>query len=588
MGQLFTPEFLEELKFKTDIVELVSHYVPLQKKGGRYSACCPFHSEKTPSFYVDAQQGYYHCFGCGVSGDVISFVEEMESLDFASAVKYLAEKAGIPIPETVEKDPQYQVKKDHKEVLKQIMRDAARYYRNCLLDENKGKEARAYLAERGISDETSARYGLGLSPDYDSAVGYLRRKGYKLSDLRECGLIASETAPSDSFGRRIIVPIISSMNNVIAFGGRIYHGEKDKAKYKNSTNTVLFDKSRTVYGINFIKYNRAVKAEAQKQTILVEGYMDVIALGAAGINNAVAGMGTALTEGQAREIKRVTDRVAVCYDGDEAGRHASLKNLDVLDAVGLDVRVVSLPDGLDPDETVRKEGAQGFMRYVEAAKPLVDYKLERCKDGLDMTSADGRSKYLAEARKVLNSISETTKREVYMTKVAHEGAVSENAMREIMQGGAVPADAKKRTETPAFAQVNAARFVLYCLMNNEKFAEPNDINVDWFEDETHLKIVKYAERVPYGKLKIGSMLGEIAGEEINKILDVNEELTPDGKEKKYRDCVNILEKNRVSKRLEKLRSDYASATDREEKRKTLAEINELLKQLRFLQAGGVQ
>lgn len=233
--------------------------------------------------------------------------------------KILADKVGLQLPE-VKLDPQYAQKKEHGDVLKQLMRDAARYYRNNLLDEKKGNDAREYLHNRGLDDEIAKRYGLGLSLDNESMVGYMRRKGYSLKDLEECGLVGNAQRPYDAFANRIIVPIMDSMSNVIAFGGRIYHGEKDVAKYKNSTNTTLFDKGRTIYGINFIKRDKKMNGVAYKELILVEGYMDVISLGASGIKNAVACMGTALTDGQARELSRMTENLYVCYDGDGAGK----------------------------------------------------------------------------------------------------------------------------------------------------------------------------------------------------------------------------------------------------------------------------
>ncbi|MDE6061054.1 MAG: DNA primase, partial [Clostridia bacterium] len=374
MSQGFTPEFMEELKYKTDIVDVISQYVPLQKKGGRYFGCCPFHHEKTPSFCVNQDSGFYHCFGCGVSGDVIKFVMEMESMSFFDVVKYLAEKAGMQLPE-IKIDPKYSEKKERNEVLKQLMRDAARYYRNNLVNPVKGKDARAYLESRGINEETAHRYGLGLSLDYDSMVGYMRRKGHSLKDLLDSGLISNVDRPSDAFANRIIVPIINSMNEVVAFGGRIYHGEKDVAKYKNSTNTVLFDKGRTIYGVNYVKQDKRA-GEVHRELILVEGYMDVISLGAAGIRNAVAGMGTALTDGQAHELKRLVPKIYVCYDGDGAGRKATVKNVEPLVKCGLDVRVVMLDDGKDPDETVRADGYDGFMKHIGEALPVIEYKLK--------------------------------------------------------------------------------------------------------------------------------------------------------------------------------------------------------------------
>ena len=409
MSQGFTPEFLEELKYKCDIVEIVSQYVPLQKKGGRFFGCCPFHHEKTASFCVNQQEGFYHCFGCGASGDVIRFIQEIESISFFDAVKYLANKVGLPLPE-VKFDPDYGEKKARREILKEAMRDAAMFYRKNLLDVEKGKKAREYLSSRGLGDEVSKRYGLGLSLDYDGLVQYLRYKGYKLNDLLDCGLISNVDRPADAFANRIIVPIVNSMDEVVAFGGRIYQGEQDVAKYKNSTNTQLFDKGRTLFGVNYVKRDRKQSGETKDELILVEGYMDVISLGAAGINNAVAGMGTALTEGLARDLKRLASKVYVCYDGDGAGRKATLKNVDTLLAAGLDVRVVTLPDGKDPDETVRSEGRDGYLSYVAAAKPVAEYKLDLVESANELASLDGRAKYAKAAAEVLRSIADPSER----------------------------------------------------------------------------------------------------------------------------------------------------------------------------------
>ena len=374
---LFNDRFIEELKFKCDIVSVISQYVPLVKKGTRYACVCPFHSDRNPSMYVNPQGQFYHCFGCGASGDVITFVMEMESLGYVDAVKFLADRAGMDLPE-YKADADYRKKKDRQETLKALMKDAARYYHANLVRKQEGEEARRYLAGRGITDEICTRFGLGLSLGYDQMQAYLRRKGYAAADLRDCGLAVGDRL-SDAFAGRIIVPIMNGMGDVVAFGGRIYRGEKDVAKYKNSTNTLLFDKSRCVYGINFVKREKR-RGNGFKNLILVEGYMDVISLASAGFLNAVAGMGTALTPQQAREIKKLTDTVFVCYDGDDAGRKAAVRNVEPLLAEGLDVMVVSLAEGLDPDDTIRQEGADGFRKRLEAALPVIEYKLKLCED----------------------------------------------------------------------------------------------------------------------------------------------------------------------------------------------------------------
>ena len=284
----FSDQFISELKYKNDIVSVISQYVPLTRKGSKYFCCCPFHNEKTASMCVNADGQYYHCFGCGVSGDVITFVMEMESLSYVEAIKFLAERANMTLPE-FKGDAEYRKKKERGETLRNLMRDAAAYYHANLVRENEGKEARAYLDSRGITENIRTSFGLGLSLGYDQLQGYMRRKGYAVKDLVACGLVNGERL-SDAFAGRIIVPIMDGMGNVIAFGGRIYRGEENVAKYKNSTNTVLFDKSRSVYGVNFVKKEKK-RVQGLNEVILVEGYLDVISLAAGGVRHTTGGSG---------------------------------------------------------------------------------------------------------------------------------------------------------------------------------------------------------------------------------------------------------------------------------------------------------
>lgn len=578
----FTPEFMEELKYKCDIVEIISQYVPLQKKGGRYFGCCPFHNEKTPSMCVN--NGWYHCFGCGASGDVVKFVMEMESVSFYDAVKILADKVGMQLPE-VKLDAKYAQKKEHSDVLKQLMRDVARYYRNNLLDEKKGEEARNYLASRGIDDETSKRYGLGLSLDGESMVGYMRRKGYMLKDLQECGLIANPDRPYDAFANRIIVPIMNGMSDVIAFGGRIYHGEKDVAKYKNSTNTTLFDKGRTLYGVNFIKRDKKLNGVAYKELILVEGYMDVISLGAAGVKNAIAGMGTALTEGQAREISRLTENLYVCYDGDGAGKHASVKNVDILSPYIQNVKVVSLDDGKDPDETVREEGYEGFMKHVSEALPVVEYKLKLCADANDLGSVNGRAKYVQSALKVLKGIDNKAEREVYMAIVSKLSGVSVSTLSQEI-GAPRPQreePIKENSEEKQAKNLRASRFVVNRLLNNAVYAELGKIKREWLANDTHKRIFDFVLTEPEKKVSISKMYDVLGydDDEINHVLGINLRFSDNGREADYyNDCLLALANECISKKLEEAKERFNTLSDANEKRAGIAEISALQKILK--------
>lgn len=578
----FTPEFLEELKYKCDIVEVISQYVPLQKKGGRYFGCCPFHNEKTPSFCVN--NGWYHCFGCGASGDVVKFVMEMESVSFYDAVKILADKVGLQLPE-VKLDPQYAQKKEHGDVLKQLMRDAARYYRNNLLDENKGKDAREYLHNRGLDDEIAKRYGLGLSLDNESMVGYMRRKGYSLKDLEECGLVGNAQRPYDAFANRIIVPIMDSMSNVIAFGGRIYHGEKDVAKYKNSTNTTLFDKGRTIYGINFIKRDKKMNGVAYKELILVEGYMDVISLGASGIKNVVACMGTALTDGQARELSRMTENLYVCYDGDGAGKKATIRNVDILAKFVQNVRVISLDEGKDPDETVREGGAEAFLKKQKEALPVIEYKLKLCADANDLGSVNGRAKYVQSALKVLKTIDNRAEREVYMDVVSKVSGVSVATLTD--EAGMIrPAkieQPKENDEEKIAKNLRASRFVLNRIVKGEKYVDLSKIKTEWLENDLHRQVFEWAKTMPEHTDMVKTMFSVFGydNEEISNILNINMKFADNIREADYfNDCVLMLANEFVSKRLEQVKNGYNELSDPEAKRASIAEISRLQKILK--------
>ena len=574
---LFSDRFIEELKFKCDIVSVVSQYVPLVKKGNRYFCCCPFHNEKTPSMCVNTQGQFYHCFGCGASGDVITFVMEMESLGYVDAVKLLAERAGMELPE-YKADAEYKKKKDRQDTLKELMKDAARYYHSNLMKKEEGAEARAYLAGRGITEEICTRFGLGLSLGYDQLQGYLRRKGYAAADLRDCGLATGDKL-TDAFHGRVIVPIMNGMGDVIAFGGRIYRGEQDVAKYKNSTNTVLFDKSRCVYGINFVKREKR-RGNGFKNLILVEGYMDVISLAAAGYFNVVAGMGTALTPQQAREIRKLTDTVYVCYDGDAAGRKAAVRNVEPLIAEGLDVRVVSLAEGLDPDDTIRQEGADGFRKRLEEALPVMEYKLKLCADACEMGSADGRAKYVRAALKVLAEVQNAAEREVYLGIVSSKSGVSVNTLKETLVG-VRPAPAVKREEDAARPRENrlvaAARFVLNAILAREEHASASDVEPEWMPLPEQAEILAFVRAHP--EKKTGDLFPDgVGGGELNEVLNAERDLSSREKERQYySDCVALLSGAYDSARISELKERFKQLSDAEERRSVLKEIQRLQK-----------
>ena len=573
-----TQEFLDELKFKCDIVSVISGYIRLDKKGGKYFGCCPFHNEKTASFCVNTDGQYYHCFGCGASGNVINFVMEMESLSFIDAVKFLAEKAGMEMPE-VKFDPDYKKKREKKDVLLSLMKDTAHYYRNNLLREVEGKEAREYLLSRGISDDIARYYGIGLSLGQDQLQGYMRRKGYSIENLRDCGLVNGEKLV-DAFAGRIIVPILDGMSNVVAFGGRIYHGEKDVAKYKNSTNTEIFDKGRTVYGINFVKREKRENGGFHN-LILVEGYMDVIALGSVGIKNVVAGMGTALTDGQAREIARLVPLVYVCYDGDSAGRKATIKNVEILMKAGVEVKVVSLDDGCDPDDTIKKEGYEGFMARVKAALPIIEYKLKLCELANDLRSYDGRKKYVSDALKVLKTVDSKSEREVYLGIVSRLSGISVDTLAD--EVGKIEHIRVAQNEAPKQQEdrsIRAARFVLNKILTNESYADVNMIKPEWFADETHRGIFEDVI-ASNGALIVASLFDKYIDEELSKIVGDEVEFGDTPNEGAYFiDCALVLANDYISKQLDGLTKRYNAATTPADKKAIITQMASLQQKLK--------
>ena len=574
-----TQEFLDELKFKCDIVSVISGYIRLDKKGGKYFGCCPFHNEKTASFCVNTDGQYYHCFGCGASGNVINFVMEMESLSFIDAVKFLAEKAGMEMPE-VKFDPDYKKKREKKDVLLSLMKDTAHYYRNNLLREVEGKEAREYLLSRGISEDIARYYGIGLSLGQDQLQGYMRRKGYSIENLRDCGLVNGDKLV-DAFAGRIIVPILDGMSNVVAFGGRIYHGEKDVAKYKNSTNTEIFDKGRTVYGINFVKREKRENGGFHN-LILVEGYMDVIALGSVGIKNVVAGMGTALTDGQAREIARLVPLVYVCYDGDSAGRKATIKNVEILMKAGVEVKVVSLDDGCDPDDTIKKEGYEGFMARVKAALPIIEYKLKLCADAYNLDSVDGRTKYVRAALKVLGEVNSIAEREVYLGVVSRLSGVSVDTLTRDL--GKAPAREVEVTEISAPLKedktVKAGRFILNKILTHASFSDIGFLKKEWFTHPLHQSI--FGDVVESaGGLIVATLFDKYADDELNKIIgdDVVFEV-PATEQIYFSDCILVLANDYISKQLDGLTKRYNAATTPADKKAIITQMASLQQKLK--------
>ncbi len=405
-------EFLRELKEKVNIVEVAESYVTLEKRGATYWACCPFHHEKTPSFAINEAGQYYHCFGCGESGDVIRFVSEMESLEFMGAVKMLAERANVPMPETGDDNAKTAELKRKRDTLLKILNDCAHFYLNNL---NSGKaDAHIdYILKRQIPSNMVRAFGLGASLNFTDLPKYLLSKGYTQKDIVDSGTVNEANGRlTDAQGGRLVFPIINSYGEVIGFGGRALK-KTDFGKYVNTRDTLIFNKRKNLYNINLVK--KLKRSQTVKEVIMVEGYMDTLSLYQAGFKNVVASMGTSLTQDQARLVKRYADTVLISYDGDGAGQKANLRGLDVLKDEGLNVKVVPLPEGLDPDDVIKQRGTDGYQACLDAAMPLIDYKLSVIKKGYDISKTEDKRKYVSEALGVIRTADSEAER-AYLSK----------------------------------------------------------------------------------------------------------------------------------------------------------------------------
>lgn len=419
----YADEVIEEVRSRNDIVEVIGSYVNLKKKGNSYSACCPFHHEKTPSFHVSREKQMYHCFGCGVGGNVYTFLMEHENFSFPEAVEVLAQRAGIQLPEQ-SMTPEAKRQADARTRIKDMNKLAAGYFHYLLKTEH-GAHAMEYLKKRGLTDETITKFGLGFSDVYrDDLYKYLKSKGYKDEELKDSGLVRfdEKQGASDRFWNRVMYPIIDTNNRVIGFGGRVMGDAKPK--YVNTQDTPVFDKSRNLYGLNLAKKTR------RNGIIFCEGYMDVISMHQAGFDNAVASLGTALTVGQVNLVKRYTDRVYLAYDSDEAGTKAALRALEIMREFEMPARVISLKPYKDPDELIQAEGTEEFERRIEQAQSGMMFEIEKLAHNYNQEDPQERTQFQKEAAKRLSIIMEPLERKNYIDSVAEKYHIDVDSLKE--------------------------------------------------------------------------------------------------------------------------------------------------------------
>lgn len=564
--------WLDDLRSRVDIVDVVSDYVALKQKGKRYWGLCPFHNEKTASFSVNPDEQMYYCFGCHKGGNAIGFVMEMERMEFMDAVTLLAERVHLPIPETTggEKGPSRTVK----ELIYQANLAAARYYHG-LIWTGEGAKALSYLNKRGLDDAAIRRFGLGASPtDWQGLTRTLLNQGFTEEVLLQAGLSGKkQERVFDMFRERVMFPIIDARGRVLGFGGRAMGDAMPK--YLNTPDTPVFNKRCELYALNFVAKERALK-----RLILVEGYMDVIALRRAGVAGVVATLGTALTEEQARLIKRRADEVWVSYDGDAAGQKAILRALDIFEAQGMRARVLSFPDGMDPDDFIRARGAKGF----DELKPMdpVAYRMQRAADAVDMTTQEGRTQYAIACCELLRAVRNPVELENYISRLMIDTGFARDVL--IRQIGA-SAQSAERVERPVRREARAARQYkdyeraerMLVLLLSARLLPPDAVKTSDFETALYARIA--------GKLLDGvsgaALLDQLNEDERQEAVSaLNAQVVPDEGNalKVAEDCLKTLYAHRLERSISEL-EDKLSSDEGESRQQTLRQMMELTQEL---------
>ena len=533
---MFSQTFLDELIARNDIVDVVGSYVSLTPKGGSYWGCCPFHNEKTPSFHVLQDKQFYHCFGCKKGGGVINFIMEIENLSYPDAIRFLAKRVNMEVPEDRESADADRLRKR----LLNLNRDAARWYYDVLQGPD-GAAVRAYLDKRAISRKIAVRFGMGASPDsWDALLRAMTAKGYTKQDLLTAGLIVANKSGGfyDKFRNRLMLPVIDVRGDVVGFGSRVI--DKSEPKYMNSTETPVYSKRRVLYGLNLAKKTK------RPNMILCEGNLDVVTLHQAGFDNAVASMGTALTTEQIRLLGRYTKELVLCYDNDNAGQLATQRALEMLNNTEFTVRVLKLPRRLadgeyvkqDADDFIKFQGAPAFERLLSGSENGVEFRMTQVAAKYDLRSDQGRIDYTAEISQVLAELDNAVEREVYANRAAEAAGLSPESMRQEVERAARKrrySDRKKRERqelNPAMTMQPAARGSRYTnlrsAMAEEGVIRLLHLDPTLFGDAPPLRPEEFSSPLlgriygamwprRYDRSGLSALTGELTGEEMSHL-----------------------------------------------------------------------
>lgn len=584
----YQTDFLYELKQKNNIVSIIGKYVHLDKKGGKYWACCPFHNEKTPSFTVSEDEGFFYCFGCKESGDVISFVQKYESCDFSEAVELLAKNANMEVPQFTG-DAEVKERKQLKErVLKLLDVTYKHYQENLFLPQ--AKKAQEYLKQRGFTRHELEDFKIGYSLGWSELIEFLRRQGFTYKEMLDAGVAQKkETSDNQAKGdhyydvmaERLVFPIFNSFNECVGFSARVLE-KTDYAKYKNTAETIVFQKGRVVFGINLVK---ALKQKSGlDRIIIVEGQIDVMAMHRAGFKSTVACMGTALTKENAKELKKLSNNVVLCFDGDEAGIKATLRSIDILKEEGFNVTVASIPDKHDPDEILRQQGAEALRKLIDNAQPTTDFMIATELKKYNLQRADEKGKFAKSAIEIISKLNSNSEEEVYLEKLRDLTTIPIDVLRRDLEKLKKPTIKKipeKVAESVLTARENgnirAIRFIVGSLIFKKPFVNKN---IDYKK-----LLPRQAEIIEYALkgIPVSSYYDYFEVEEIPLLkdclgIDFGEYENAD---KRYFDeCVWLIASGELVKKQTELTEAFKASSDKEERKNIAEKLNALNKALR--------
>lgn len=563
MAGRYPPQWLDELRARADIVKVIGSYVTLKKNGHRYVGLCPFHNETAPSFSVDEQKQVYHCFGCKAGGSVIQFVMDIERLSFSEAVAFLADQLHMPLPE-MQNDPAYEKRRTLKERIYLANRTAARMYHQ-LLWQPESSAILHYLQQRGLSDAVIRRFGIGAAPPSAHVGHRLMEEGFAEEELVQAGLmLRREGRTFDMFRNRAMFPIIDTYGNVLGFGGRAMGDAMPK--YLNTSDTPAFNKRYTVFAANLLR-----KARGLTRVILVEGYMDVVALSQFGVEGVAATLGTALTPEQARLLHRFAPEVHIAYDGDRAGQKAILRGLEVLEGENVPVRVLDFPGGLDPDEFIRQEGLEAF----QALKPIsaVTYRMRREKERHDVSTEEGRIEYAKACAAILRGVKEPVELENHLRHLSVETGFSKEVL--MQQIGAAPPPkvvtaAKRegfRQKAREVSQVDWTARTLLAVLATGRLPK-DSVSPEEFEDPL---LRSLCEGLLAGESAASLMERQTDDQgraAVGDILSLNTDLDDDGLMRMAQDCLKKMRKQRLEKALDLIQQRLPTLAGEERERET--------------------